>query len=345
MTSALHGVYSIYHHTLRLLWPEWRERVDRVDLAAGAREAGVELETTGPLDLAAAVREIQNGSPLLKRHGIVGLSAYYWGTDQRHDQVYRTTDPMRRDADGIREFLEHELQRDSRALREVSTSSEAFLLPLTFLNCKLRNLWVRVNAGIGTNEATAAAGVEVERPVSEVVGGLDPQLWTTRVPALFEDTYRTPASPVDPDDAPTPTSSNSPAWEGLLYEVASWPLPPAMSITLRNILKISFDPGAGQRQLRYSLYECLTGEIGALGGSLFKAYGGIDRDSGFVDVREAPGDPQFASVSGLKSIRFTKHLSFLNPFTPGYLFFWMTFLILGGACYSTHPELSPGGPT
>jgi len=342
MTSSLHAAYSIYHETMRLFWPKWRQQVDAVDLAATARNLGLD-EKLGPLELGPAMAALPRTPNVFTLHATAALSASRWALSSPREQRYEPTPEMKRFSGEISEFLQ-EQQVETKRVRAATTLSEAFLLPLTMRGCTLTDFWVRANAGIGTGETTCAAGVAVMRPARELKRRLDPRLWQKLVPDFFESTFRASASPTDPDRDPPHLAANAASWSGYLFENASWPLPPTLKIRARNVLNVKFNSRARTKQVTYSLRECLTGEINSqpLGGEetvLFRDYGGIDRDSGFVDVRTVPGKPGFTSFSGLKSIRFTKHLSFLNSFTPGYLLFWLTLQMIGGACYSEHPEL------
>lgn len=343
MTSSLHAAYSIYHETMRLFWPQWRKSVDAVDLAATARSLDLDVKL-GPLELGPAMEALPRTRNLFTLHATAALSASSWAISSPPGQRYEPTPEMKKYSGEISAFLQQQ-QIESKRLATASTFSEAFLLPLTLQGCTLKDFWVRANAGVGTGETTCAAGVAVKRPARELKRRLDPRLWQKLVPDFFESTFRASASPTDPDQDPSRLAANAASWSGLLFETASWPLPPTLNVRARNLLNVKFNSRAKTKQVTYSLRECLSGEIGnqipGVGDAtvLFRDYGGIDRDSGFVDVRPVPGQSTFTSFSGLKSIRFTKHLSFLNSFTPGYLLFWLTLQIIGGACYSEHPEL------
>ncbi len=342
MTTPLQGLYSIYHETMRMLWPRWRRQVDRIDLAQQLRDLELDVRDVGPLPFEEAMALVDGPeTPRITLHASNALSVCHWALDNPNDaQRYDPTPELLENRKLISRFLtKHNVETDS--LRSVDTLSEAYLWPVRSRRCELSNFWVQVNVGDGTGETTCGAGVEVRRPLRELADRIDPEGWDELIPEFFQKTFLSNASPSDPDDEP-PEVVPAP----YLFEIASWPLPPNLRVTARNMLEVRYDPSATKLQLQYRLRECLTGEIGtslpllsAANSTLLRSYGGIDRDSGFVDVREL-GSPGFVSFSGLKSIRFTRHLSFLNAFTPGYLLLFMTLQILGGACYSGHPELS-----
>lgn len=342
-SSPLHATYSIYHEMMRLFWPAWRKSVDAVDLAATARSLGLDSKL-GPIDLGNAIEALPRKPNVFTLHATAALSASHWAISAQDQIRIDPTPEMKKYAGQISAFL-LEQQVELKTVRAARTLSDAYLSPLMLQGCKLKNFWVRANAGLGTGETTCAAGVAVERPARDLKRRLDPRLWQKLVPDFFESTFRASASPTDPDQEPSHLAANATKWSGFLFETASWPLPPTLKIRARNILNVKFNARAKTKQVTYSLRECLTGEIGnqipGVGAetTLFRDYGGIDRDSGFVDVRPVPGKPTFTSFTGLKSIRFTKHLSFLNSFAPGYLLFWLTLQMIGGACYSEHPEL------
>jgi hypothetical protein len=344
MSSALHASFSIHHHTLRLLWPKWRRQVDDIDLDEQFRRMGVPASDVGVLEIEQALSALQRDSErtLLRQHALNALCSYYWALRYRRDDArIRPTKEMHQCGDIVADFLrDHRLDLDDLSRRDSSES--AYLFALQVLGCDLQNFWVRVNAGIETNETSCGAGVEVARPVAQLAQRLDPQNWQHLVPNFFEATFYTADSPDDPEVDPLPQAAGP---FTRLFETASWPLPPNLKIRVRNTLEVSFNPAAATRQVTYALRESLTGEVnvddflGGPGQNLLRGYGGIDRDQGFIDVRDAGNG--FSSLSVLKSIRFTRHLAFLNLFTPSYLFFWLSLQVVGGACYSDHQNLVP----
>ena len=344
MNASMHGVYSIYHETLRLLWPRWREVVDNIELNDEVRELGIHASDVGPQPFEAAVAGLQKGPQVLSLHAAAALSVYRWALSPQTDRTVEPTPEMRRNGEIASEFLKGFIQSvdgDGDRLKGLRTLSDAFLFPVNLMKCPIRDFWVRVNVGVGTEETTAAAGVIVEKDVKTLSQQLDPQRWQNAVPELFESTFSAlGGSPDDPDSDP-PATPQQGGWQGSLFETASWPLPPTFKVRVRNMLDVDFRPAQYRLQLKYSLRECLTGALvdGITNNDIFRDFGGVDRDSGFVDARPLQDNPAASSLSGLKSIRFSKQLEFLNPFTPGYLFFWMSFLILGGACYDFHPNL------
>jgi hypothetical protein len=329
--DSFFALYSVYFETLRFVDPQFRVSLEAQRSRLPPEASGV-LEIGDALDVLSRSRDDHHAL-----HASLALAWAHWGLAHQ----LAPTREIERARDRIAAYL-HGRSVDLDAVTRAPKGGAAYLVPLADQGCGVKNFWVRTRFHSGVDVSTCAAGVEVPRAVEDFSVLQDPRQWSTRAPETFASTYRIVESPVDPDSDPPDADAGGPVpplgepWSGLLFEEAHWPIG-AVTVKVRNSLVIDYKqmiasrgrkPQGARLFLQYSLYECLTHHVTPIGGS---GYGGIDRDSGFSDVRSLASGA--TSLAALKSIRFTGKLDWLNALTPAYLFTWISLAVMIEACY------------
>jgi hypothetical protein len=330
MSESFSALFAVYFEALRLLDPAFRAGLE-------ARRPGIPAEALRIPTLPEALETLdKSGHAYHRKHAALALSLLHWGTTKGR------VNPKEMSAyqESLASFLQaHDVNLDG--LGAANDASEAFLAPLAG-SCAPTAFWIRTAFFSGTDVTTCAAGVEVSRAVDAFKPMLDPRAWQTTVPETFAHTYRTVEIPVVPESDPADADAGGPQpplgdpWQGKLFEQANWPLG-GLFVVARNLLRIDYqhliaNVNTSERLfLRYALDESLTSSTSALSIPVMEQLGGIDHDSGFVDVRTLQNGN--TSLAAEKSLRFTKELAWLNALSPAYLFTWMSLAVLGGACY------------
>jgi hypothetical protein len=202
--------------------------------------------------------------------------------------------------------------------------------------CQVRNF--QLEAIYEDHISNVTASIEVERPVSAFVNGLDPRNWSETMPLVWQQSFEFDMATLVMDRASTPPQNtpptNPPFADIPFFEKAVWSFGLGTLAYWRTVLKISLDRELAvpvpSLLFKYSLYECLENEF--LGP---KNAGGIDVDHGHGSAQALAGDTTWCKLEAQKVVRFTQPYLAINDLTFVALIIWFSALILTSACAPT----------
>jgi hypothetical protein len=166
----------------------------------------------------------------------------------------------------------------------------------------------------------------------------DPQNWSTEAPVFWTVSKRVTDTGGQFVPVPNPPPPGSIPYAGLLEEVISLSVSPFFPIVGTNILATTYTNGVDPFGFDVQLYKC---ESTTIGGST--RAGGIDVDSGGLQVSTVPGDPGWTRLTANKHVRFTARDvcgmevgAWLNLFAPFVIGAFIGVLVYEGACFGAH---------
>ncbi len=203
--------------------------------------------------------------------------------------------------------------------------------------CIRRDFHLAIEQDPRTLITTVEAHIEVNRPVDQFRVMADPQNWSTEAPMFWTVSKLVVDTGGQFVPLPTPPAPGSMPYSELLEEVISMSPNPLFPILGTNILATQYtnaDPFGFQVQL----YKC---ESTTIGGST--RAGGIDVDSGSLEVASVPQDPSWTKLTAKKRVRFTARDvcgmdagTWLNMFAPFVIGAFIGIMVYEGACDGAH---------
>jgi hypothetical protein len=199
--------------------------------------------------------------------------------------------------------------------------------------CHVRNF--RLDASYQDHVSNVTASIEVNRPVSDFVNGLDPRNWHETMPTVWAQSFEFDLAslPLDRKQTPSPTMPPStPPFESAFFEKALWSIDFATLASWRTVLDITLTRAlsavpAPYIRFDYALDECLENEFAGV-----KNPGGIDVDHGHGSCDGLTTDPTWCKLEAQKVVRFTQPDLAINDVNFVSLIVWFSDLILTAAC-------------
>ena len=180
--------------------------------------------------------------------------------------------------------------------------------------------------------------VEVNRPLDAFTVMADPQDWSTDAPFFWTTSKLVIAAGGQFTPAPNPPRPGSRPYVGLLEEVITLGLNPFFPIIGTNVLSTRYTNASDPYGFDVSLYQC---ESTIIGGS--RQAGGIDVDSGSLQLSSVIDAPGWTKMTAVKRVRFTSREVcgwdagvWLNLFAPFVIGAFIGLLVYEGACFGAH---------